>query len=109
MTMTTARKPFDVRALEREGDPGPFPILFDREYVMLDPKAMTFDEIFQVMQDFGNGKVLDALSGAVAEEDREDFLVQARQTPVFQLEGLLKAYREHYQFNLPEAVASSPT
>lgn len=98
---------FDVNALEREGAPEPFEfVLGPRKFVMGDPHEMVFDEILAILVEMAKGQIVAALSKMLPEGDRKEFQAEARKIPVFKLNGLSKAFRDHYGMNLPESGAS---
>lgn len=103
-----AKKPFDLDALEREDDPGPFTfVLGGREYQMLDPQGADYRDLVPILAHLNRGDVVAGLNGLLDPDDVDAFW--ENRIPAFKLNALGEGWLEHYGLNPGEASASPPS
>jgi hypothetical protein len=94
--------PFDLDALEREGDARePFAVALGGKTYLLDaPDEYDYVTGLAVRDALVNGGAPDAMRLLVKPEDREAFF--ANPLPVWKVNGLMEAYNKHFTLTSPE-------
>lgn len=94
-TDTPADIAVNLDTLEREGDPGPFPVVVGgKRYELLDAQDLDFRQLIDSQRAMMVGEVERAFECVLAEKDREPFL--ANRLPMWKLKALFDAYAEHF-------------